>query len=118
MNKHDLIVDLYKNAVDKKDANYLAKLLTENVRFRIGNHDEIVGLYKVIDANKSFFKTIEAMSHTIEKIVVEDDYSVCHGRVDYIRLDGSRTSSMFATMLKHEGDKISDYLVFADLSAL
>ncbi|WP_338517966.1 nuclear transport factor 2 family protein [Alteromonas gracilis] len=118
MSKHELIIDLYKNAVDKKDANYLATLLTENVRFRIGNHDEIVGLDSVIDANKSFFTTIDTMSHTIEKIMVEGDYSVCHGHVDYKRLDGSHTSSMFATVVKYKGDKISDYLVFADLSAL
>ncbi len=118
MSKYELIVNLYKNAVDKKDTEYLATLLCERVRFRIGNHDEIVGLDKVIDANESFFKTIDSMSHTIEKVIIEGDHSVCHGRVDYKRLDGSRISSMFATVLKHDGDKISEYLVFADLSDL
>lgn len=118
MSKHELITDLYKNAVDKKDTNYLATFLSESVRFRIGNHDEIIGLDKVIDANRSFFNTIDTMSHTIERVILQGDYSVCHGYVDYKRLDGSHTTSMFATVLKHEGNKISEYFVFADLSNL
>ena len=118
MNRQELIIDLYKNAVDEKDVNHLATLLAENVAFRIANHDPIYGLENVTEANTNFFNSIGSMNHSIEQVITEGEYSVCHGRVSYIRLDGSKTSAVYSTVLRFIDNKISEYKVFADISAL
>jgi len=118
MTRNELIIDLYKNAVDAKDAGYLSRMITDDIIFRIGNHEPVVGLSDVVDANQSFFATIGSMIHTIDKLITEGDQSVCYGTVNYVRLDGSKTSAAFATVLKFFEEKISEYYVYADLSEL
>jgi len=112
-----LITDLYRH-VDGKNVNALNELLSEEVSFRLGNGDEIIGKNAVLAANANFFSSITSMHHSIADIVSLDDKLFCHGEVDYIRLDGSHCSAYFSTMLVLENNKIRDYLVFADISAL
>lgn len=118
MTRDDLIIDLYKNAVDARDTEHLARFITDDAVFRIGNHDPIIGVKDVVSVNENFFHSIDSMNHTIDKILNEADYSVCYGTVRYVRLDGSKTSAVFATVLRFVGDKISEYYVYADLSEL
>ena len=117
MNANQLIENLYKS-VDAKDLNYLQNILAEDVRFRIGSHDAIQGIDAALAANRGFFAGIESMQHSIDQVWSQQDNVICHGQVNYIRLDGSEYSAPFATILKMQGDKIQDYLVYADISAL
>jgi len=114
----DFITDLYANAVDAKDLEHLSTLLADNVRFRVANHDSVIGKNAVLEANRAFFAGITSMTHHIDNIWSQGDDVICNGSVDYIRLDGSAFSAVFATILKLENDLISDYLVYADVSQL
>ena len=111
------ISDLY-TAVDNKDLHYLEAILADNVKFRIGNYPLINDKAAALDANRQFFNSIHSMSHSIDKISHDSNALWCNGSVDYIRLDGSAHSANFATQLTIEQQKIVDYLVYADLSAL
>lgn len=112
-----IVRDLY-HAVDRKDVEYLAQNLSDNIRFRIGNNPAATDKDEILDANKSFFNSIQSMSHTLSNIIQQDDQIACYGRVDYVRLDGSQHSAYFSTFLRMEQNKICDYLVFADISGL
>jgi len=118
VNSANFIKDLYKNAVDGKDADHLATFLTDDVHFRLGNHQPVRGKSAVLDANRTFFSSITSMSHVIENIWSQRDDLICNGSVDYVRLDGSAHSATFVTVLKLKEGKIADYLVYADLSQL
>lgn len=118
MNIKSYVEDLYQNAVDKKDADYLANFLAQEVVFRIGNYPAVQGKEAVLVSNCEFFKSIDKMAHTIDEIVVNGETVFCYGKVDYVRLDSTTTSATFATVLKLSGTKITEYYVFADLSAL
>ncbi len=117
MNANQLIENLYKS-VDVKDLNYLQNTLAADVRFRIGSHDAIQGIDAALAANHGFFASIESMQHSIDRVWSQQDNVICHGQVNYVRLDGSKYSAPFATILTMQGDKIQDYLVYADISAL
>lgn len=117
MNKKELVVELYK-FVDNLDVEGVGSLLSKDVRFKFSNYDELNGIDAVLDSNRNFFTGIQAMKHTIEKIWEVESDLICHGRVDYTRHDGSHYSAFFATVLKVERNKITDYLIFADVSEL
>lgn len=106
-------------AVDRKDVDLLAQVLGETVYFQLGNFPAVEGLEAVLEANRGFFSSIEVMHHTLDDIwQTGDDCTVCHGRVDYIRLDKSRYSARFATVLRWQDGMIDDYRVYADISGL
>ncbi len=115
---YNFIVDIYKIAVDAKDTNYLSGFLADDVHFRIGNHDMIVGKKAVLDANRSFFSSITSMKHQIDNVWSQNHHIICNGIVDYKRLDGTDFSATFATVLKLEDNKITEYFVYADISEL
>jgi ketosteroid isomerase-like protein len=114
---NQLINTLYK-AVDNKDLNYLDKILSDDVNFRIGNYETISDKATALAANEQFFGSINAMNHTIDKVWQVENDVLCNGVVDYIRLDGSEHSAYFSTVLTIDNGKITDYFVYADISQL
>ena len=117
MENRNIIKELYQY-VDDKNINGLESLLAENVHFRLGNFESVRGLKNVLEANTSFFKSIESMKHQIDNIWQEKNDVICNGKVEYIRLDGSKHSITFASILTIIDGKIDNYLVYADVSKL
>lgn len=120
-----LVKNLYQ-AVDSKNVDYLNENLSQRIRFRIGNSPAANNKEIILEANRQFFSSVHSMRHTIEEVVSQIvnkdgravDKIVCHGRVDYVRLDSTEHSAVFSTVLEVEDNLITDYLVFADLSGL
>ncbi len=117
MTENEFIWSLYET-VDQKNTQRLSNFLGETVRFRLGNHPAVSGKKDVMDANETFFKSIDSMSHHIDGFWSVGNTLICNGSVDYTRLDGTSYSAAFATILEIEQGKITDYLVYADLSGL
>lgn len=117
MNIKKFIKALYEN-VDAKNTDHLNEVLSKAVHFRIGNHDAVIGKPAVLEANRNFFNSIASMSHTIENVWGSQEDIICNGQVDYVRLNGSRYSAPFATVLKMQENQIRDYRVYADISEL
>ncbi|MBN3563199.1 nuclear transport factor 2 family protein [Aliamphritea spongicola] len=105
-------------AVDRKDVDFLAQVLGEAVYFQLGNFPAVEGLGAVLEANRGFFSSIESMSHTLDNIWQEANHTICHGKVDYVRLDKTHHSARFATVLRWQEGVIDDYRVYADISGL
>ena len=117
--------NLYQ-AVDNKNVDYLKENLSQKIRFRMGSNPAATDKAEILEANSQFFKSIHSMSHTIEDVISQVANKeggvvvkiACHGRVDYVRLDGTEHSAVFSAVLQIEDNLITDYLVFADLSGL
>lgn len=120
-----LVTELYQ-AVDAKNVDYLDDKIADNTRFRIGNYPAETNKSTILEANRDFFGSIDSMRHTIEDVFSQTifndgkpvDKITCFGHVDYVRLNGTVHSVFFSTFLEIENNKITDYLVFADISAL
>lgn len=117
MQATQFITNLYR-AVDEKSISKLAPFLAEEVRFKLANFPSTQGKEAVLSANQGFFSSIESMQHRLDNIWQVEDKLICHGVVNYLRLDSTQTSATFATILTMKDDKITDYLVYADLSEL
>ena len=65
-----------------------------------------------------FFAGVKALEHVVHESWTVPGAAVMHGRVTYTRHDGSQLSVPFANVLKLDGTRVSEYLVFADASTL
>ena len=117
LNARDFAEQLYK-AVDSLNAEAVGAFLSPNVRFQLGNFDEIVGYAAVVEANAAFFKSISAMSHTLKDSWAFEDTVICTGEVHYIRHDKSTLQIPFSAVLKLKDALIFDYQVYVDVSPL
>jgi ketosteroid isomerase-like protein len=112
-----LVAELY-TAVDAMNAKEVAKLVDENVEFRLGNFDKISGRVAVEQANVAFFETIAAMRHNITGVWSSGETVFCEGSVHYTRKDQTSHEVPFAARLGLKADKIADYKVYVDISEL
>ena len=117
-NPHQQLLASLYSAVDDQNAEGVGTFVTSDVRFQLGNFNEIRGREAVIEANAAFFQTITAMRHTITGIWSEGPAVICAGTVHYTRKDASELEVPFATILTLSDGKISDYRVYVDISAL
>ncbi|NEQ47175.1 MAG: nuclear transport factor 2 family protein [Leptolyngbya sp. SIOISBB] len=117
MNPVEFATQLY-NSVDARSVADLAHFLADDVSFRFANAQPLKGKDAVLAANASFFQSIADMSHQIDQVWGAGDDLICNGQVNYTRLDGSQFSVPFATILKLQCDRIVNYLIYADVSAL
>ncbi len=113
----NLITALYK-AVDGKSISELGDFLANDLRFQLGNFDEVKGKDAVLEANENFFQIIDSMTHRIDGIWAQDEDIICKGEVHYKRLDQSELSLPFATILKMKAGLIQDYQVYVDVTPL
>lgn len=114
---NELVTKLYQ-AVDTREARCLEPFLSPSVTFQLGNNPPVSGKEAVLEINASFFTSIAAMAHTIDRVWLQGARIICNGSVRYTRRDGSQLSIPFATILTTEGGIIEDYKVYADVSPL
>ncbi|WP_417433693.1 nuclear transport factor 2 family protein [Kiloniella sp.] len=113
----NLITKLYQ-AVDEKSTSKLGAFLADDLRFQLGNFDEVHSKDAVLASNENFFQIIEAMSHRIDRIWAQGNDIICKGKVHYKRLDQSELSLPFATVLEIKNSLIQDYQVYVDVTPL
>ncbi len=117
MNADKFVRSLY-TSVDNKDIEGLASKLAKSVRFKFSNYEDVNGIEDVLKANEEFFSSITSMRHSLNGVWQQGDTLICNGQVHYVRLDGTDFSIEFATILKVINEKISNYLIYADVSSL
>ena len=106
------------NAIDNFDTRSFASYLDENARFRFANIPVVSGKNNIFDFVAGFFQSIKAIRHKNLEIYELDGIRFVMGNVTYTRLDGSTLSVDFSNAFILNGDKIKDYLIFIDNSAL
>lgn len=105
-------------AIDRKDADAFAGFLAEDAVFRYGNLPAVTGRGAIRDFVAGFFGSIRAVSHTVLESWQAGDAVICRGEVAYTRHDGSTLSVPFANILRLTGERVRDYLIYVDASAL
>lgn len=117
MNLRDWIATLFA-AIDRQDAGAFADYLTEDARFVFGNLPPVEGRAAIRDFVSGFFASIRAVSHDVPDAWQAGDTVVCRGQVTYTRHDGSRLAVPFANVFLMAGDRVRDYRIYMDASAL
>ena len=105
-------------AIDARDTQRFLDFLTSRCGFRFGNMPPASGKDAIARAVGGFFASVAGLSHEVLEVWLETDAAICHGLVTYTRADGSRLTVPFADIFRFEGDLISEYLIFIDISQL
>jgi len=117
MKQADWVRQLFKT-IDDMDADGFAAFLADDVSFRFGNANPVIGKNAVREAVGGFFLSIKGLHHDVERAWDEEDAVLCHGNVTYTRHDSSTLRVPFADILSVRENLITEYLIFMDISEL
>ena len=102
--------------IDAFDPDKFVAHLTENVTFRFGNAEPVVGRAKVREAVAGFFTTIDGLTHHILGTWDSGDVSIAQIDVEYVRKDGKHVTVPNADILVFAGDLVSNWQIYIDLA--
>ena len=117
MNQVSWIEDLF-SSIDRMDTDAFMGFLSDAPVFQFGNAPPVEGRSEVQAAVAGFFGAISGIEHRLAGSWQIGDAAFSHGRVTYTRGDGSQLDVPFATVFRLDGDRIRDYLIYVDASAL
>jgi len=103
-------------AIDAFDPDKFVAHLTEDVTFRFGNAEPVVGRANVREAVAGFFTTIDGLTHHILSTWDAGDVSVAQIDVEYVRKDGKHVTVPNADILVFTGDLVSNWQIYIDLA--
>jgi ketosteroid isomerase-like protein len=102
--------------IDAFDPDKFVAHLTEDVSFRFGNAEPVVGRANVREAVAGFFTTIDGLTHHILSTWDAGDVSVAQIDVEYVRKDGKHVTVPNADILVFTGDLVSNWQIYIDLA--
>ncbi|HEY4157285.1 MAG TPA: nuclear transport factor 2 family protein [Polyangiaceae bacterium] len=113
----DAVLRLFR-AIDAKNADAFASFLAPDGVFRFANAPAVVGQSAVRESVAGFFSAIAGSAHTLLHIWNDGDDVAVQGSVRYTRHDGKQLACPFVNVFKMKGDKIGDYAIHIDNTAL
>ena len=105
-------------AIDSKDSEGFGAFLTEGCLFRFGSQSSVRGQENVVRYVAEFFCSIQGVRHELADVWSVGEGVICHGHVTYVRLNGTQLRVPFSNIMKLDGSKVCEYLIFSDVSAL
>ena len=105
-------------SIDDMDTETFLSFLADDVLFRFGNADPVIGKAAVGAAVSGFFRSLRGVDHKLTRAWDEGDTVICHGTVTYTRQEGTTLKVPFADILSMDGTLIREYLIFMDVSEL
>ena len=102
--------------IDSRNPDQFVAHLTPDVTFRFGNADPITGREAVAQAVSGFYGTIGGMHHHILDVFESGNTVIAKIDVEYIRLDGKSVTVPNADILVFDGDLVSDWQIYIDLT--
>jgi SnoaL-like domain len=102
--------------IDSFDPSKFVAHLTDDVVFRFGNGDPVIGREAVAAAVGGFFTTIAGLKHQIKNIWQVEDVAIAQIDVEYTRLDGKVVVTPNADILEFEGALVKSWQIYIDLA--
>ena len=93
--------------------------LTEDVVFRYGNADPVVGRDAVREGVAAFFSSIAGLTHHVHDVWdTDDDVTVVSIDVEYRRHDGETVHIPNIDVLRWRGDLVADWQIVIDIAPI
>jgi ketosteroid isomerase-like protein len=102
--------------IDAFDPDKFVSHLTDDVTFRFGNAEPVVGRANVREAVAGFFTTIAGLTHHILNVYDAGPVSIAQIDVEYVRQDGKHVTVPNADILTFDGDLVSNWQIYIDLT--
>jgi hypothetical protein len=103
--------------IDAMEPDLFASHLSDDVRFKFGNGDVVVGRDAVRDVWRDFCNSVAGVRHDLIAQWDTGDAVIAESDVTYTRADSSRVTVPVVTIYRG-ADLIDDYRVFIDLAPL
>jgi ethanolamine ammonia-lyase large subunit len=103
--------------IDSMEPDRFADHLAEDVSFRFGNADAVIGREAVRDAWAGFCSGIDDVSHSLVEEWQTPTATIVEAEVTYTRTNGSTVTLPVVTIYRG-GELIDDYRIFIDLAPL
>lgn len=106
-------------AIDSLVASNFTAHLTDDVVFRFGNADPIIGHEGIEAAINGFWGTIDGMRHHVKEAWdVDANTTVAFIDVEYTRKDGVHVFTPNVDILKWDGDKVANWQIVIDVTPI
>ena len=102
--------------IDAFDPDKFVAHLTPEATFRFANADPVTGRAAVKEAVAGFFSSIAGLTHHILNVYEVGDIVIAQIDVEYRRLDGKSVTVPNADILVFDGDLVSDWQIYIDLT--
>ena len=102
--------------IDAFDPDKFVAHLTPEATFRFANADPVTGRAAVKEAVAGFFSSIAGLTHHILNVYEVGDIVIAQIDVEYRRQDGKSVTVPNADILVFDGDLVSDWQIYIDLT--
>jgi ketosteroid isomerase-like protein len=103
-------------ALDAKDVETLVCLVSEDVRLRLGNAEEVKGNIAFAQAARESAGSIAATHHRLVNVWHDGDALICQLEVQYTRHDGREVTLPCCNVFRVRNGLVVDYQVYMDIS--
>jgi hypothetical protein len=111
-------VRTFYEVVDSMGSEAMGPLLSENVKFRMGNGPEVLGRDTVVAGSREVTKMFAGLQHDYVAVNEVDGRTFVDCWVTYTMFDDSIYILPFMTVFEREGDLISSVKIYGDMSPL
>jgi len=104
--------------IDSMDAKGFVEYLCDDAVFRFSNRARVCGKDNIINSVEEFFSSIKGLKHRLDTTLFEGSSVMCNGEVTYTRKDDSEITLPFANVMKLQGEKVKEYLIYIEIAPL
>ena len=112
------VIDAIFEADHAKDADRFVRVLCEDASMRIGGGEALVGRAAIHDAVVGLFSQFSGITHRLVRAYDFAPKLIYEAEVTYELSDGDSMIFPYANILTFNGNLISDYRIYIDLSPL
>jgi limonene-1,2-epoxide hydrolase len=105
-------------ALDRESVAALFPYLHDDVIWRFASYPVGKGKNSFAAAWSAMSGQVKALEHTVHELWSQGEAIFCHGEVSYHRLDAPTVTVPFANVFRLRGEKIAEYLIYVDASAV
>ncbi len=105
-------------ALDSQGINGLFPYLNDDVRFRFSSYPEVTGHQAIKSLWEGMSTSVTKLEHRLDETFIHENVISCYGLVTYHLQNGQQTSVPFANRFVIKNDKISEYHIYVDASAV
>lgn len=103
-------------ALDAKDVETLVCLVSEDVRLRLGNAEEVKGNVAFAQTARESAGSVAATHHELVDVWHDGDALICQLEVRYTRHDGQVVTLPCCNVFRIQNGFVADYQVYMDIS--
>lgn len=105
-------------ALDEGSVPALFPYLHDDVVWRFASYPPGRGKESFAAGWAAMSERVKRLEHAVHRVWSEGESIFCHGEVSYHLVDAATVTVPFANVFQLRGDRISEYLIYVDASAV